>query len=89
MGNKSVEKVKRKANFRSIAVVLVLTVIIASAAVLAENLSDVVAASSRKTVLALADRNISAGDLMKFAALARKSGVTKVLFAEKKAETDE
>ena len=35
MGNKSVEKVKRKANFRSIAVVLVLTVIIASAAVLA------------------------------------------------------
>ena len=26
MGNKSVEKVKRKANFRSIAVVLVLTV---------------------------------------------------------------
>ena len=61
----------------------------ASAAVLAENLSDVVAASSRKTVLALADRNISAGDLMKFAALARKSGVTKVLFAEKKAGTDE
>lgn len=61
----------------------------ASSAALAENLSDVVANSSRKTVLALADRRIAAGDLMKFAALARKSGVARVLFAEKKAETEE
>lgn len=62
---------------------------VASAAALADNLSEAVASSSRKTILALADRNIAAGDLMKFTALARKSGVKKVLFAEKKTVTEE
>ena len=40
--------------------------------------------STYKTLLALADRRVTGGELMSFAALARRSGVRKVLFAEKK-----
>jgi len=61
----------------------------ASAAALADNLSAAVTATRRKTLLALADRRISSGDLMRFVKLARANGVSKVLFAEKKPETDE
>lgn len=61
----------------------------ASVAALTEHLADSVGKMQRRTMLALADRRISTGDLMRFAALARKSGVSKVLFAEKKQEADE
>ncbi len=61
----------------------------ASAAAFAEHLSASLAKSGRKTLLALADRRVACGDLMRFAELARQGGVTRVLFAEKKAETEE
>lgn len=61
----------------------------ASAAALAEHFSDAFAESRCKTLLSLADRRVSSGDLMRFAALARMSGVGKVLFAEKKTEREE
>ena len=38
----------------------------------------------RKTLLVLADRRVANGELMRFAALAKASGVEKILFAEKK-----
>ena len=57
MGNKSVEKVKRKANFRSIAVVLVLTVIIASAAVLAAKFAPNAGKTESETTVQTVDRN--------------------------------
>ena len=49
-----------------------------------EHLSERVAGRSGKTLLVLADRRIACGDLMKLAAAAKRSGVEKVLFAEKK-----
>ena len=61
----------------------------ASAASLAEHLAGSVARTKRRTVLALADRRVSAGDLMRFTSLARQSGVAKVLFAEKKPEAED
>ena len=39
----------------------------------------------RKTLLVLADRRVATGEIMKIAALARRSGVESVLFAEKRA----
>lgn len=51
---------------------------------LGRHMSELVARADRKSVLVLADRRVSGGDLMKFAALARHAGVRRVLFAEKK-----
>lgn len=55
-----------------------------STAAFGDHLLDRVSKVERKTLLVLADRRIAAGDLMKVAAIARKSGVERVLFAEKK-----
>ena len=60
-----------------------------SMAALAEHLAETAARPGAKTLLALADRRVSGGELMAFAALARRSGLQKVLFAEKKAGADE
>ena len=49
------------------------------------HLEDRVAKSNRKTLLVLADRRVATGELMKIAAMARRSGVGSVLFAEKRA----
>ena len=56
-----------------------------SAAAFGAHLEDRVAKSNRKTLLVLADRRVAAGELMKLAAMARRSGVDSVLFAEKRA----
>jgi len=50
---------------------------------LEERLQERISRNQNKTLLVLADRRVSCGDLMAFAAVARKSGVDKVLFAEK------
>lgn len=42
------------------------------------------ARGENKTLLVLADRRVSCGDLMEFAARARRNGVGRVLFAEKR-----
>ena len=49
-----------------------------------EHLSERVSGRTSKTLLVLADRRIACGDLMRLAATAKRSGVEKVLFAEKK-----
>ena len=51
---------------------------------LGENLAARVEKSATKTLLVLADRRVAGGELMKFAAVARRGGVGKILFAEKK-----
>lgn len=51
---------------------------------LGEHLGESVSRMGRKTLLALVDRRITNGDIMTFVAIARKNGVEKVLFAEKK-----
>ena len=56
-----------------------------STAAFVAHLEDRVTKSNRKTLLVLADRRVSAGELMKIAAMARRSGVGSVLFAEKRA----
>jgi len=48
-----------------------------------ENLAERLTRGREKTLLVLADRRVSCGSLMSFAARARKAGVEKVLFAEK------
>ena len=50
-----------------------------------ENLADSLSRSEEKTLLVLADRRVTGGDLMRLTALTKKCGVTKVLMAEKKA----
>ena len=55
----------------------------------AEQLAERASRAERKTLLVLADRRVVGGDLMKFAAIARKSGVKRVLFAEKRQEDPE
>lgn len=61
----------------------------ASAASLSENLAESVRRSGDKTLLALADRRVAGGELMKFVAIARRGEVEKVLFAEKRQEKGE
>ena len=60
-----------------------------SAQAFAEQLAERSSRTGRKTLLVLADRRVVGGDLMKFAAIARKSGVDRVLFAEKRLEEAE
>jgi len=55
----------------------------ASMRTLEERLGERFFRSENKTLLVLADRRVSYGDLMAFSARARRSGVEKVLFAEK------
>ena len=56
---------------------------------LGENLAARTEKSSTRTLLVLADRRVAGGELMKFAAVARRNGVGKILFAEKKAGPQE
>lgn len=56
---------------------------------LGENLSARAERTKDKTLLVLADRRISGGDLMKFAAVARRNGVARILFAGKSEESAE
>lgn len=60
-----------------------------SAAALGTHLSEIAAAADQKTLLALADRRVSCGDLLRFTELARQNGIHKVLFAEQKAGREE
>lgn len=53
---------------------------------LSEQLAERLSRTGGKTLLVLADRRVVGGDLMKFAAIARRSGVERVLFAEKRQE---
>ncbi len=56
---------------------------------LGENLSARTERDESKTLLVLADRRVSGGDLMKFAAVARRNGVARILFAGKSEESAE
>ena len=56
-----------------------------SAAAFSSHLEDRLSRLDRKTLLVLADRRVATGEIMKIAALARRSGVESVLFAEKRA----
>lgn len=57
-----------------------------STAAFGEHLAERAGKTENRTLLVLADRRVAAGDLMKFAAVARCNGVEKVLFAEKRTE---
>ena len=61
----------------------------ASMCALGEQLAARFAQGRRKSLLVLADRRVAGGELMRFAALAKASGVGRVLFAEKKASPGE
>jgi len=49
-----------------------------------DRLAERFSRSDRKTLLVLADRRVACGDLMEFSARARRNGVEKILFAEKR-----
>jgi biopolymer transport protein ExbD len=51
-----------------------------------EHLAERIGKTENKTLLVLADRRVEGGELMKFAAVVRRHGVSRVLFAEKKSE---
>ena len=57
-----------------------------SAQALSEQLEERSSRTGGKTLLVLADRRVVGGDLKQFAAIARRSGVERVLFAEKRQE---
>jgi biopolymer transport protein ExbD len=54
-----------------------------------EHLAERAGKTANKTLLVLADRRVAGGELMKFAAVARRHGVERVLFAEKSGEKKE
>ncbi len=56
----------------------------ASAAAFSRHLAERAARTDRKTMLVLAARRVAGGELMKMASIARRSGVGRVLFAEKR-----
>lgn len=56
----------------------------ATTARLERDIADRAAQTGASTLLALADRRVSSGDLMKFATLVRQAGVQRILFAEKR-----
>jgi len=58
----------------------------ASAAVLRDHLAERSGRLAKKTLLVLADRRIPCGDLMRLAEIAKASGLSKVLFANKRTE---
>ena len=55
---------------------------------LGEHLSERTRRDKSTTLLVLADRRVSGGELMSLASLARKSGVLQVLFAERGATSE-
>lgn len=61
----------------------------ASAQAFVSHLADVVRAGDSRALLVLADARVSTGDLLKLGALVKKSGVQKVLVAEKKKALEE
>lgn len=61
----------------------------ASTAALSEHFAESVRRSGDKTLLVLADRRVAGGELFRFASIAKKGGVEKVLFAEKSQEKTE
>ena len=61
----------------------------ASVRALAENIAIRAEKSSAKTLLVLADRRVAGGELMRLAAVAKRNGVARILFAEKKAGPQE
>lgn len=61
----------------------------ASTAALSEHFAESVRRSGDKTLLVLADRRVAGGELFRFASIAKKGGVEKVLFAEKSQEKAE
>lgn len=56
---------------------------------LAERLSERAGKNGGKTLLVMADRRVVGGDLMQLAAVARRCGLDKILFAERRKETAE
>lgn len=60
-----------------------------STAALSEHFAESVRRSGDKTLLVLADRRVAGGELFRFASIAKKGGVEKVLFAEKSQEKAE
>ena len=56
----------------------------ASVAAFGSHLENRAAKSERKTLLVLADRRVATGELMKLSAIARRSGLERILFAEKR-----
>lgn len=57
-----------------------------SASALESALSDRSSKLSETAILVLADRRVAVGELMKFAGIARRSGLKSILFAEKRDE---
>lgn len=60
-----------------------------SVASFGEHVAECVRRSGDRTLMVLADRRVSCGDLMKLTALIRRGGAERVLFAEKKPEKGE
>lgn len=60
-----------------------------SRSALSAHLAEIALAGGSKTLVALADRRVSCGELLIFTDLARNSGIKKVLFAEQKARGEE
>ena len=60
-----------------------------SSASFVRHLSERFSREERRTLLVLADRRVAGGELMSFAALARKGGASRILFAEKRTEKSE
>ena len=58
----------------------------ASVKAFGEHHAERIGKTENKTLLVLADRRVEGGELMKFAAVVRRHGVSRVLFAEKKSE---
>lgn len=56
---------------------------------LGEQLAERAGKSSRKTLLVMADKRVPIGEAMKLAAIARTSGVEKILFAQRRQEAAE
>lgn len=61
----------------------------ASVTALGERLAERAARSESKTLLVMADRRVAAGELMQLAEVAKRCGVERILFAEKRTEDDE
>ena len=56
----------------------------ASAGAFGDHLSDRAAKTDRKSLLILADRRVAMGEIMKISGIAKRSGVSRILFAEKR-----
>ena len=61
----------------------------ASLSSLAERLTERAGRNGVRTLLVMADRRVVGGDLMQLAAVARRSGLDRILFAERRKEISE